>query len=282
MELEQDNLAPAEAENASPEVNVDAGEGNVETEEKPKSWYDGLDADLKNDPSITKFKDPTALAKSYRELQKMIGKEKIVIPTEKSTPEEWNEFYKKVGRPEELTGYEAADVELPEEIKLRAETQEAFKKKAHELGLTKKQFSELSKFQAELSLNNFNQEVENIKSMTQKTETALRKKWGAAYESKVDKAQKVINHHFAGKNIHKAFKALSSDEGFVEAMAEIAESMGEDSIAGAPRQTMTPKEAQSELNKMLGDTKHPFHNEMSPEHAEAVNKYIELQQLAGM
>ena len=116
----------------------------------------------------------------------------------------------------------------------------------------------------------------------QKTETVLRKEWGAAYEAKVDKAQKVINHYFAGKNIHKAFGALSSDEGFVKAMAEIAESMGEDSIAGAPRQTMTPKEAQSEINKMLGDTKHPFHNELSPEHSEAVNKYIELQHLAGM
>jgi len=54
-----------------------------------KPWYDSLDTDLKTNPTITKFKSPAELGKSYVELQKAFGKDKVVVPTDKSTPEEW-------------------------------------------------------------------------------------------------------------------------------------------------------------------------------------------------
>jgi hypothetical protein len=272
-----DNLTPEVKDNASPEVKEKPAEPAKES-----NWFDSLEPDLKNDPSITKFKDPGTLAKSYRELQKLIGKDKIVVPTDKSTPQEWAEFYKKVGRPDDINAYELAQTEMPEEIKMRKEVQESFKKVAYDLGLTKKQFSELSKFYDTTTLASLNQEVESLKSLAQNTETSLRKEWGAAYESKVDSAQKVINKFFTGKNINKAFNILSSDIGFVKAMSEVAAALGEDSIKGTPRFVMTPIEAKSELNKILGDSKHPYHNDLSPEHNAAVDRVIELQQMASV
>jgi len=279
--MEQETQDPVVEENLDPNLNVDAGE-NEQGQEKEvsKNWFDELDPDLKNHPSITKFKDPKGLAKSYVELQKMIGKDKITIPTEKSTPEEWNEFYKKVGRPEEMTGYEAPDIQMPEEIKMRAEALEAFKAKAHELGLTKKQFAELYALQSEMTQSTFNQQVEDAKNMKAKTETELRKEWGAAFEKKVDSAQKLINTFFKGKELHKAFTVLANDKGFVSAMSEIAEKIGEDNISGTSRMTMTPKEAQSAMNQMLGDTKHPLHDDLHPEHSAAVEKFTELARMA--
>lgn len=282
-----ENVTP-EVDNATPEVElddsqitVDDGSPEVETPEVgSKAWYEGLDPDLRENPSIKKFKDPASLAKSYVELQKMIGKDKIVVPTEKSTPEEWAAFYKKVGRPDDLTGYDVPDIEVPEEVKMREEHLETFRQKAHELGLTKKQFAELYGLQAEINNRIFSQHVEEAQKMMETTETALRQEWGAAYEKKIDNAQKVINSFFKDKGIHPAFKVLANDKGFVSAMTEIAERLGEDVIAGTARVTMTPEEAQREINKLMGDTKGPLFDDLHPEHTAAVEKFTELSRMA--
>lgn len=279
-----ENATP-EVDNVTPELNdsevkVDAGE--VQEPVGSEAWYQTLDPDLRNNPSIQKFKDPAGLAKSYVELQKMIGKEKVVIPNEKSTPEEWANFYKKVGRPDEFTGYETPEFkELPEEIKMREENLETFKQKCHELGLSKKQFAELIATYYDISLNTYKQSVDEAVKLKETTETTLRKEWGQAYESKVDSAQKVINTFFKGKGLHKAFEVLSNDKGFVAAMSEIAESLGEDKIAGEVRNVLTPEEAQKEINAMLGNAKHPLFDELHPEHKAAVDKYNELTKMAG-
>lgn len=291
--MSEDNVTPEEG-NATPEVEevelqgqetieVNAGEGKEApaTAEQAKSWYETLDSDLKNNPSIQKFKDPAALAKSYVELQKMVGKDKVVIPTAKSTPAEWDAFYDKVGRPSDVNEYAVPDIEVPDEVKMRPENLEAFKKKAHELGLTKKQVAELYAFQAEMSNQAFGQQVEAAKGLKEKTETELRKEWGAAYEPKVDRAQGLINHFFKGKELHPAFSVLANDRGFVQAMAEIAEGISEDVMAKTERNTLTPGEAQREFDAMMGDTKGPLFNDLHPEHQAAVDRSIELSRMAG-
>lgn len=245
-----------------------------------ESWLNSLDEDLRNNPSISKYKSLQDMAKGHAELAKMIGKDKVIVPGENAKPEEWAAFWDKVGRPSELTGYEAPEIkDLPEEVKMRAEALEAFKAKAHELGLTKKQFAELYALQTELTQNSFNQQKEQINQMATKTETDLRKEWGAAYDKKVDGAQQVINTFFKGKGLNKAFEILSNDKGFVSAMSDIAEKLGEDVISGTPRTTMTPQEATREYNEIMGNPKHPLFNDLHPEHNAAVERMTELRRM---
>lgn len=250
------------------------------------AWYDNLDPDLKNHPSVKKFDDPAKLAKRYVELEKMVGKDKIVVPTEKSTPEEWAAFYNKTGRPEDITGYKTPELQIDERIKMNDTTLEVFKKKAHELGLNNKQFSELYGIYHELGQNNLNSILQQQAEMKPKTETALRQEWGEAYESKIDGAQKALNAFFAGrleKETEAAFNVLANSKGFIQAMSEIASKVGEDVIQGSSgSNTMTPKDAQSEINNILMDNNHPFHNNLHPEHTAAVEKFLSLQQMANV
>lgn len=250
------------------------------------AWYDNLDPDLKNHPSVKKFDDPAKLAKSYVELEKMVGKDKIVVPTEKSTPEEWAAFYNKTGRPEDITGYKTPELDIDERIKMNDTTLEVFKKKAHELGLNNKQFSELYGIYHELGQNNLNSTLQQQAEMKPKTETALRQEWGEAYESKIDGAQKALNAFFAGKlekETEAAFNVLANSKGFIQAMSEIASKVGEDVIQGSSgSNTMTPKDAQSEINNILMDNKHPFHDNLHPEHIAAVDRFLSLQQMANV
>jgi len=197
---EEDNASPEEISN--PDVVVNAGEEEEVAEVESKgNWIDDLPADLKANPSIQKFKNKGDLAKSYVELQKLVGKDKVVVPNDKAPQAEWDAFWAKVGRPQDIKGYEAPNLEMPEDIKMPDNVLESFKAKAHELGLTKKQFAELYGLYSELNLNAYNQELEKAGGLAKTTETSLRQEWGAAYEPKVDAAQKVVNTFFKGKEV---------------------------------------------------------------------------------
>ena len=246
-----------------------------------KNWYDDLAPDLKSNPSIQEFKNVEDLGKSYVELQKSLGKEKVVLPTDKSTPEEWKQFYRKIGAPENAEEYDVSDEDMPEQFRLGAEAKAEFRQKMLEAGLPKKHFDAAWKYYKESTLRRIEQEAESIKNMRGSAETELRKEWGAAYEPKVAGAQKVINKFFEGKNIRPEFKILANDLGFIKAMSEIAESMSEDVIAGKERVTLTPAEAQQELSKIIGDLKGPYYNELSPEHDAMVQRVIDLQTMVG-
>ena len=271
----------------NPDVVVDAGEvidKTVNDVPEAGNWYDNLEPDYKNDPNVTKYKSLSEFAKGNRELSKMIGKDKLIVPTDKSTEEEVNEFYNKLGRPEEASKYTVPEIDIPDSLVTEDGGKEAFMNKAHELGLSDKQFSELYKMNAEMTNTRFQQEVTKAEQMGKVTETELRKEFGAAYESKIDGAQKVINKFFQGKEMHPAFAALSNDQGFVKAMSEVAESLGEDVIAGTSRSTKTPSEAQGEWNSIVAgshDMSEAYFDDTNPEHTTTVDYVLGLQSQIG-
>lgn len=265
------------SDTAAPVVDNDAAP--VEPVVVNKNWYDDLSPDLKDNPGIQKFKTKDDLAKSYVELQKTLGKNKVVVPTDKSTPEEWKAFYKAAGAPEKDEEYDISMDELPEQARTPAEVLAGLRKAALDNGVTKKQFDAMFGTYKQISNTRLNQEVERLSNLKADAETNLRQEWGAAYGAKVDGAQKVINTFFKGQEIPPEFSILANSKGFIKAMASIADKLGEDVIAGKARVTMTPAEAQSEYNSILGDPKHPYRNELHPEHDAAVTRMIELQQM---
>ena len=56
---------------------------------QPTTWTDSLqDEGLRLHPSLTKFEDVPALAKSYVELESKIGSKGVLLPGENATPTE--------------------------------------------------------------------------------------------------------------------------------------------------------------------------------------------------
>lgn len=76
-----------------------------------EGWKNGLPEDLRSELSLNTF---DSLPEAMRQLvgaQKMVGRDKVVIPTEKSTQAEWDAFYSKIGVPKDIAeyGYKAPD-----------------------------------------------------------------------------------------------------------------------------------------------------------------------------
>ena len=65
--------------------------------------------------------------------------------------------------------------------------------------------------------------------------------------------------------------------------ASVGRMMGEDKIGdtGNKQKYMpTPKEAKAKINKISGDTEHPYHNKRHPSHDDAVQDMVKLHQAA--
>lgn len=104
--------------------------------------------DFTKDPSLSKFKTPGDVMKSYKELQSQIGKPRFDIPGQDAPPEQVADFYKKLGVPDNSEGYDLKpDANVPEHNnETNAEFLRAFSDVAHELKLTTAQAGGIQKF----------------------------------------------------------------------------------------------------------------------------------------
>jgi hypothetical protein len=78
----------------------------VVAEAAPVSFLESLPEELRNEPSLRTFTDPGSLAKSYVNAQRMIGADKVAIPSKSATSDEWREVYTRLGAPTDVGGYQ--------------------------------------------------------------------------------------------------------------------------------------------------------------------------------
>ena len=102
----------------------------------PADWKSGLPEDIRNDPSIADIKDVSAMAKSYINGQKLIGKNRISLPGEGATDEEISAFHSQLGRPEKSNLYDFGErPALPDGLEYDEGFETAYKDLAFKAGL---------------------------------------------------------------------------------------------------------------------------------------------------
>jgi hypothetical protein len=181
------------AQEGSEEVGA-ASEGQAEGQSG--AWYDSLDEDTRGylenkgwfKPNESKPEDVLLEnIKAYRELEKFKGaNEKDLLKLPKEGDEEGlNEFYKKLGRPDEPSGYEFKPLEgqTPNEDMLAVMQDVMFKN-----GIPKEQgealFSEYAKLEAQIA----EQYAETINADQELQLHELKKEWGDQYNERKDLA----------------------------------------------------------------------------------------------
>ena len=92
-------------------MSEDVGSVEIDAGSSGGDWRASLSDDIRHDPSLASIQDVNGLAKSFIHGQKMVGADKVVLPKEDASPEEMNEFYNRLGRPEK---YEISRPDLPQ------------------------------------------------------------------------------------------------------------------------------------------------------------------------
>lgn len=179
METENNSLLVDEVtteETTNTEVETPA----VSNRESMETFISTLPDDIRENKSWEKFNDPSALAGSYLELQKLVGKKGDFVG-EDGTPEEFAEMWSKLGKPKSVEDY---GIELPEDLRSLEgsfEKSQSVLQLAHDANLTKEQASKL--FEGLYAMES--EDISAIKAVNDKNladgEATLREAWGNGF-----------------------------------------------------------------------------------------------------
>lgn len=193
-------------EAAAPEVQTPATETTQVTDgEQPQQevklpgWTAGLKAEQKANEYFSKFTKVSEFAEEHLKLKEQLDKS-IKLPDDQASPEDRDEFYRKLGRPEKPEDYK-----LPTNIGKYTIPQQFAKEMqnmAFELGLTGQQAVGFYKAQVQKYHENMSQAVDRYRTEMVEGERALKKEWGKDFEVNLDVARRGYLS-FADKDISK-------------------------------------------------------------------------------
>ena len=245
------------------------------------TWKDSISEAYRNDPNIEKFTEIDALAKSYINATKMIGQDKVVIPTNNSTEEAWNEVYDKLGRPESAEKY-SLDAKS-EVVNFDEAAIKSFAEQSHKLGLNNKQAQGILEFYKNNMEGSAQQAKIDTETAQSQAEQELRQEWGRDFEGKVKQAGALakanINPEILDMTLSNGIR-LGDHPEIIKGFAKIANMMSEDKIVATESENVnTVADIESEISAITNDTDGPYWNKQHPDHDKVVQQVYTLREM---
>jgi hypothetical protein len=243
-----------------------------------KSWKETISEEFRNDPNISKFTEIDALAKSYINATRMIGQDKVSVPNENSTDDQWNEVYSKLGRPESADKYK---LEVKSETAPLDESAiKQFAENAHQLGLNNKQAQGILEFYKNSMEGSAQQARVDTETAQANAEAELRKEWGRAYEDNIKKAGSVAKANMNAEILDMELKdgtRLGDHPAVIKGFANIANLLSEDKLVGTESENVDQStDYSAEISKIVNDRDGPYWNKSHPDHDKVVQQVFTL------
>jgi hypothetical protein len=264
----------------------DGGDGGTNWQ-----YPEGFDESLKGNPTLLKYADKEAGTFNQAHIMKalvhatgMIGKDKVALPDESWSDDQWNDLYKKLGKPEDIQEYGLKN-ELPEGMQENKEFYDKFKEMAFQSNLLPGQAQKMYDSVNEFIAGSIKEANEYESAEHNKMVDSLKKEWGDGFENKCNRAFSALEQ-FAEPEEIEAMKSygMLDNPVITKLFDKIASGMGGDNFNDKAKGSfgMTPDEAAEEINKYY-QSSHPFMNSRHPEHQHYKNKMLKLQRakLAG-
>ena len=251
------------------------------TTEQPtvaKSWKETISEEFRNDPNISKFTEIDALAKSYINATRMIGQDKVAVPNENSTEDQWQEVYGKLGRPES-----------PDKYKLEVQSETAplddtaikqFAENAHQLGLNNKQAQGILEFYKNSMEGSIQQARVDTETAQANAEQELRKEWGRSYDENIKKAGAIAKANMSEDILNMELKdgtRIGDHPSVIKGFASIANLMSEDKLVSTESENVDRgTDYEAEISKLVNDRDGPYWNKSHPDHDKVVQQVFTL------
>jgi len=249
------------------------------------AWVRLISEKFKDNPIALNTKSPLDALEQLTNAQKLVGTKRLPEPQEDWTQEQWDSFYKQLGRPEAPDKYEYALGDEFKGIEIDPEFKAVADKALHGLGLTSKQykgamdtfFTWLKGAMANDSAARENRYEESLNT--------LKKEFGGDFEPKVQMADQILNK-FGDPEFSSYLKesGLGNDPRFIKFMFNIADQFKDDAALGdALTQNLSGVNmAKKEIADMKADDsfQKKLFDEMHPGHKDAVRRWHEAHKRA--
>jgi len=252
-------------------------QAEAQTTDTGATFLDTLPEDIRGEPSLKNFTNSGDLAKSFIHAQRMVGMDKIPVPGKHSTEDDWQVIYDRLGRPSDPNEYAFENSSFQADDPGVAE----FKKVAHAAGLNPSQANKIMQFYDGLQQSSAETVTANQQKVREESELELRKDFGLAFDKKVQQADDVFQKFFPNemKDVKLANGNLLGNEPiFIKALAKLADNFSEDSMQSENDLTLTPDDAQKEIDKLVSPGT-PYWDKKHPGHQAAVEEVAMLQNM---
>jgi hypothetical protein len=216
-----------------------------------ENWRSALPEDIRENPSLTHYKNLGGMAKSLISAQKMVGLDKgrvAVVPDKHSTDEEREDFYRKTGRPETAADYGIKPPEnLPDGVTFNPAMIEGLQQKAFELGIPQDKLAGLWSHYVESELTKHNEQTALEQHGFNEAAAALKTEWGYAFDQRLQTANDAVRTFGLSETLEKL--GIANHPEVVKAFYQIGAKVGEDKLIGASPK-MAPADARSRIEEI--------------------------------
>jgi len=264
-------------------ANADTPISSTTTEQPTvaKSWKETISEEFRNDPNIQKFTEIDALAKSYINATKMIGQDKMVVPNNNFTDDQWSDAYSKMGRPESADKYSLnikSDVIPFEETAIKS-----FQEQAHKLGLNNQQAQGVLDFYKNTTEGSIQQSKVDTETAQAQAQQSLRQEWGREYDANISKAKSLAKANVSPEVLLMELKdgtRVGDHPEIVKGFAKIANLLSEDKIVSTEAENMDRStDIQQEIDQIMNDKTGPYWNKSHPNHDKTVQQVYTLREM---
>ena len=270
--MSEEQVADVSQEVAPSVANTDAG----------GDWKASLPDEIRGHEGLNSIKDVGSLAKGYLHAQSMVGADKVPIPGQWATADDYNMVYDKLGRPADPSGYELT---MGEGVEADDGMVEWFKKTSHDVGLSGPQAQKLMTAYNEMQGGRTQLATDAVAQTRNAAETELKREWGQAYDQRIGYASAVLAN-FEAEDMAELRLAdgslLGDNPAVVKLMSKVGqfipEKTGEDNFAGDKGSgVMAPDEAHSKLREVTAKDS-PYWSSRHPEHDWYVSEAMRLRE----
>jgi hypothetical protein len=211
----------------------------------------------------------------------MIGQDKVVIPNQNSTEDQWNEVYSKLGRPESPDKYK---LDFKSEVApIDENAVKSFAEVAHKTGLNERQAQAILDFYKQNSEQSLNQSRVDTETAQAQAEQQLRQEWGKQFDENISKAAAVAKANMSGDVLDMQLKdgtRLGDHPEVIKGFAKIAGLLSEDKVVTTESESVDQgRDLESEISKIVNDRTGPYWNKTHPEHSKMVQQVYTMREM---
>ena len=188
------------------------GDGKSVQVPKP-DWASGMSDAKWVSIAANGYKNFDDVVDGHNAHQSKIGSDKLVVPGENATPEDWDSAYTALGKPAEAKDYTIPVPEGFEPTDNDIAFQDNFREVAHKLGLNQTQVDGLSNWNNGLLADGATETAANVAKEEQETMASLRQHYGTDADAKIDAAEALIAN-IGGDDVAKAFQTSGLSRNF--------------------------------------------------------------------
>lgn len=228
------------------------------------------DTELRSWAENKNFADPVTALKSYREVEKMVGSERLGLPEEGKDLSEWS-GWDKLGVPKEAKEY-ADKIKLPDNLPEGMEIDDALMGKAMEIAAAKRipapHLQDMVNLFAETRAAEFRAAKEADASDRASVEK-LYDEWGTQKDTNLELARRAAKELGFDDDLISEGSLLQGSAKLIKTLSQVGKKMSDGGLVTGGKPAMTVEQAQAEMDAMKAnpeiaqavmDSSHPRHS----------------------